>query len=57
MERTRVNIAVGIFVILGILALGYLLPMCYLVWSMRYGKVAGPNPWPSTGLEWRTDPE
>ncbi|HEY2545913.1 MAG TPA: cbb3-type cytochrome c oxidase subunit I, partial [Candidatus Acidoferrum sp.] len=37
-----------------ILALGYLLPMIYLTWSMRYGKVAGPNPWPATGLEWRT---
>lgn len=37
-----------------ILALGYLLPMIYLTWSMRYGKVAGPNPWPSTGLEWKT---
>src|SRR6266436_1980705 len=31
-----------------ILALGYLLPMIYLVWSMRYGAVAGPNPWPAT---------
>src|SRR5256884_1627992 len=38
-----------------ILALGYLLPMAYLSWSMRYGKVAGPNPWPATGLEWKTD--
>jgi cytochrome c oxidase subunit 1 len=37
-----------------ILGLGYLLPMCYLIWSMRYGKVAGRNPWPSTGLEWQT---
>src|SRR6266581_791033 len=36
-------------------ALGYLLPMAYLTWSMRYGKVAGPNPWPATGLEWTTD--
>jgi len=31
-----------------------LLPMIYLTWSMRYGKVAGPNPWPTTGLEWTT---
>jgi cytochrome c oxidase subunit 1 len=38
-----------------ILALGYLLPMMYLTWSMRYGKVAGKNPWPATGLEWTTD--
>ena len=37
-----------------ILALGYILPMFYFVWSMRYGPVAGPNPWPATGLEWRT---
>ena len=37
-----------------ILALGYLLPMIYLTWSMRYGKIAGPNPWPATGLEWKT---
>jgi cytochrome c oxidase subunit I len=38
-----------------ILAIGYLLPFCYLIWSMRYGEVAGPNPWPATGLEWTTD--
>jgi cytochrome c oxidase subunit 1 len=37
-----------------ILALGYLLPMIYLTWSIKYGKVAGPNPWPATGLEWKT---
>ena len=37
-----------------ILAAGYLLPMVYLVWSMRYGPVASANPWPSTGLEWKT---
>ena len=29
--------------------------MSYLTWSMRYGRVAGPNPWPATGLEWKTD--
>jgi cytochrome c oxidase subunit 1 len=37
-----------------ILALGYLLPIVYLVWSYKFGRVAGPNPWPSTGLEWKT---
>ncbi len=37
-----------------ILAIGYLLPMLYFIWSMRYGPVAGPNPWPATGLEWTT---
>jgi cytochrome c oxidase subunit 1 len=38
-----------------ILGVGYLLPMMYLIWSARYGKAAGRNPWPSTGLEWQTD--
>ena len=37
-----------------ILAVGYLLPMVYLLWSLRYGEVAGPNPWGSPGLEWKT---
>lgn len=36
------------------LAVGYLLPLVYLIWSLRYGKIAGPNPWPATGLEWQT---
>src|SRR5438067_1227540 len=37
-----------------ILAVGYLLPMVYLLWSLRYGKIAPDNPWQATGLEWRT---
>ncbi|HEX6805061.1 MAG TPA: cytochrome c oxidase subunit I [Terriglobales bacterium] len=37
-----------------ILAIGYLLPMLYLLWSLRYGKIAPDNPWQATGLEWRT---
>ena len=37
-----------------VLALGYLLPFFYLGWSLRYGKIAGPNPWNATGLEWQT---
>ena len=37
-----------------ILAVGYLLPLVYLVWSLKYGKIAGPNPWGATGLEWQT---
>jgi cytochrome c oxidase subunit I len=37
-----------------ILAVGYLLPMVYLLWSLRYGKPATDNPWGATGLEWRT---
>src|SRR6266850_821022 len=37
-----------------ILAVGYLLPLVYLVWSLRYGAVAGANPWGARGLEWQT---
>jgi cytochrome c oxidase subunit 1 len=37
-----------------ILGLGYLIPMVYLAWSMRYGRIAAANPWPATGLEWQT---
>jgi cytochrome c oxidase subunit I len=37
-----------------ILAVGYLMPLCYLVWSLFRGERAGPNPWNATGLEWQT---
>jgi cytochrome c oxidase subunit 1 len=37
-----------------ILGFGLLIPGIYFLWSMRYGKFAAPNPWPATGLEWRT---
>jgi cytochrome c oxidase subunit 1 len=37
-----------------ILGVGYLLPLIYLIWSMRYGPIAQANPWQATGLEWRT---
>jgi cytochrome c oxidase subunit 1 len=37
-----------------ILAIGYFLPLFYLLWSLRYGKVAGDNPWGAKGLEWQT---
>jgi cytochrome c oxidase subunit 1 len=37
-----------------ILGVGYLIPLAYLIWSLRYGPVAGPNPWRATGLEWQT---
>ena len=36
----------------GILAIGYLLPLFYLGWSLFYGRRAGTNPWEATGLEW-----
>ncbi|MGH7940898.1 MAG: cytochrome c oxidase subunit I [Limisphaerales bacterium] len=37
-----------------ILGAAYLLPFIYFLWSLRYGKKAGPNPWGATGLEWTT---
>ena len=37
-----------------ILALGYIIPLIYFIWSLRYGKPAGNNPWGATGLEWTT---
>jgi len=37
-----------------ILGVGYLIPMAYLMWSLRYGRLAGSNPWGATGLEWTT---
>jgi cytochrome c oxidase subunit 1 len=37
-----------------ILAVGYAVPLFYLVWSLWYGKLAPQNPWGATGLEWQT---
>ncbi|PYS84393.1 MAG: cytochrome c oxidase subunit I [Acidobacteria bacterium] len=37
-----------------ILGIGLLIPGVYFLWSMRYGRFAPANPWPATGLEWRT---
>jgi cytochrome c oxidase subunit 1 len=37
-----------------ILGVAYLIPLIYLIWSMRYGPIAGPNPWGAKGLEWET---
>jgi cytochrome c oxidase subunit 1 len=38
-----------------ILAVGYVLPLFYLLLSLRpRGQRAGPNPWRATGLEWQT---
>ena len=34
-----------------ILATGYLLPFLYLIWSLKYGPIAGANPWGAAGLE------
>ena len=38
-----------------ILAIGYVLPMVYLIWSLKYGPAADANPWGATGLEWQTE--
>jgi cytochrome c oxidase subunit 1 len=38
-----------------ILGIGYLLPLGYLLWSLKYGKKAGANPWEATGLEWQVE--
>ena len=37
-----------------ILAAGYLLPMIYFAWSLKFGRKAGSNPWGAVGLEWAT---
>jgi cytochrome c oxidase subunit 1 len=37
-----------------VLGLGYVLPVLYFLYSLKYGKVAGPNPWGASGLEWQT---
>jgi len=36
-----------------ILGMGYLIPLLYLTWSMRYGRIAPANPWGARGLEWQ----
>jgi cytochrome c oxidase subunit 1 len=35
-----------------ILGVTYMLPFLYLIYSLRYGAPAPPNPWGATGLEW-----
>jgi cytochrome c oxidase subunit 1 len=37
-----------------ILGIAYLFPMCYLIWSLKYGRIASANPWRAVGLEWTT---
>ena len=36
-----------------ILGIGYMMPLLYLAWSLKYGAIAGDNPWQATGLEWQ----
>lgn len=35
-----------------VLGVGYLLPVIYFLWSLKYGKQADSNPWRAKGLEW-----
>src|SRR5262249_2943382 len=37
-----------------ILGVGYVLPLVYFIWSLKYGKRATSNPWNASGLEWKT---
>ncbi|HUA17498.1 MAG TPA: cytochrome c oxidase subunit I [Bryobacteraceae bacterium] len=37
-----------------VLGLGFLIPAVYLLWSLKFGKPAGDNPWGAKGLEWET---
>jgi cytochrome c oxidase subunit I len=37
-----------------ILGVAYVLPLLYLVWSLKHGPRASDNPWGATGLEWQT---
>jgi len=37
-----------------ILAIGFLLPAIYFMYSLAYGEPAGDNPWNAKGLEWQT---
>lgn len=37
-----------------VLAVGFILPLFYLSWSIKYGQPAPNNPWKAVGLEWQT---
>lgn len=36
-----------------VLAVGIVMPLFYLLWSLRYGREAAGNSWDATGLEWQ----
>ena len=38
----------------GVMAIGYVLPLAYLLYAMLRGQPAPPNPWNAAGLEWQT---
>jgi cytochrome c oxidase subunit 1 len=35
-----------------VMGIGYIIPAIYLLWSLKYGAIAGNNPWGAKGLEW-----
>jgi cytochrome c oxidase subunit 1 len=37
-----------------VLGIGLVLPFIYFALSLKFGAIAGPNPWGATGLEWQT---
>ncbi|HQR34397.1 MAG TPA: cbb3-type cytochrome c oxidase subunit I [Blastocatellia bacterium] len=37
-----------------LLAIGFIMPVIYLTWSLKYGEKVGDNPWMAAGLEWET---
>jgi cytochrome c oxidase subunit 1 len=37
-----------------VLGVGYIIPFIYFMWSLKYGPLAGNNPWKAKGLEWQT---
>jgi cytochrome c oxidase subunit I len=37
-----------------VLGVGYIIPFIYFMWSLKYGPLAGNNPWKAKGLEWET---
>jgi len=37
-----------------VLAVGFIMPLVYFLWSLKFGEAAGDNPWDAKGLEWQT---
>jgi cytochrome c oxidase subunit 1 len=37
-----------------LLAIGFVIILGYLLFALKWGKIAGPNPWDSRGYEWET---
>jgi cytochrome c oxidase subunit 1 len=37
-----------------LLAFGFVIILVYLIYALKYGAIAGDNPWSAAGLEWKT---